>query len=518
MLDAVSHEPDQSSWDLLSKSSDYAVLAINWRKEVARERKVYVVEGLSPEGRSLATNDADCMTTAAAILERMIFAKIGSKLVKRQMKPYNHYQSVLGEFKEKVVRAIGEVITPVSPEEFVDLYKGRKRTIYDSYLDDFIREGVTKLHAVFRTFMKVEKVPFNKSPRTIQPRSPIYNIGLGRFLKPNEKRIFKAIARVFGQKYVVYKGMNANQMGENMYQEWCRYSKPVAVGIDASRFDASVDRGLLQWEHSVYNTLFRDRELMRLLNMQLDNVGKAYCQDGTIKYKVSGGRGSGDMNTSLGNSLIMCGIVWAWLKQCGVKGSLINNGDDCVVIMEESSLTSFSDGFNDFAHNLGFTMVVELPVIEFEDIEFCQTHPVAIGGSFRMVRNVDVAREKDSMCLFPLDNAKAAQSWMYAVGECGLALCSGMPIMQSFYQAYMRNGRISKMSEAVFMQSGSRMMAKGMEAKTSRISATTRDSFFQAFGYTPDEQMALEAYYDQWKFRYQTRTVDRLSDIGISPF
>jgi len=223
LLGAVSHSPDQDTWDRIQQEDPrYAQLAINWRKEVARERKVYVVEGLSPEGRTLTTNDADCLTTAAAILERMIYAKINGTLIKRQGKAYEHYQEELGEFKSRLVKSIGQIITPVEPHEFVDLYKGRKRTIYDSYLDEFITGGVQKIHSMFKTFMKVEKVPANKSPRTIQPRSPVYNIGLGRFLKPNEKRIFRAIAKVFKQKYVVYKGMNANQMGENLFTEWNR--------------------------------------------------------------------------------------------------------------------------------------------------------------------------------------------------------------------------------------------------------------------------------------------------------
>lgn len=482
-----------------------------------KERRAYVVEGVAPDGRTLTTNSADCMTTAAAILERMIYAKVNGKLLRRQGESYDYYNNILGTFKDKIVKAMGGRATPVSPQEFVDMYKGRKRTIYDNHLDEYISSGVKKCHALFKTFMKVEKVPGNKSPRTIQPRSPTYNIGLGRFLKPNEKPIFRAIAKVFNQRYTVFKGLNANDMGKELRIVWDKYSKPVAVGLDASRFDASVDRGLLEWEHSLYNILFTNKELKRLLSYQLDNVGAAYCADGKIKYKVSGGRGSGDMNTSLGNSLIMCAIVWTWLHKKGVKASLVNNGDDCVVVMESTSYDEFSSGFDAFCKQLGFTMVVEQPVMEFENIEFCQTHPVLIGGQWRMVRNIDTAREKDSMCLFPLDSKRAAQAWMYAVGECGLALCSGVPIMQEMYLAYMRHGRKSKMSEAVFMQSGSRMMAGNMESKQKEVDADARVSFFLAFGYTPDEQIAMEEYYKNWQFEFQLRPSALLTDIESSP-
>ncbi len=482
-----------------------------------KERCVYIVGGLGSEDRTLCTNDADAMTTCAAIMERMIYAKIGGRLVKRLGADVEHYKSYLGEFRNKVVRAVGRKLHPVTPDEFVDSYKGRKRTIYASYVDEFITYGVRRVHAHFRTFMKVEKVPINKSPRTIQPRSPIYNIGLGRYLKPVEKTIFKAIAKVYRQKYVVFKGMNANQMGMEMRELWDTFDQPVAVGIDASRFDASVDRGLLQYEHGLYNMLFQDAELVRLLNMQLNNVGTAYCHDGKIKYTVQGGRGSGDMNTSLGNSFIMCAIIWSWLQKVGVRGRLANNGDDCVVLLECHDLALFRTGFDEYAKELGFTMVVEKPVYDFEAIEFCQTHPVYVGGGWRMVRNFTTAREKDSMCLFPLDNKGALQSWLYAVGECGLALCSGIPVMQEMYKAMMRSGKPSHIADAVFMQSGSRMLAGTMEAKVEPVSEETRVSFWLAFGVTPDEQVALEEYYQGWSCGSNVVNVDELAEVHGAP-
>ncbi len=520
VVPSVKHKPSEDTWEVLKKEDPvYAGLAIHWRREDVKERRVYVVEGVCPsDERKLKTNDADVMTTCSAILERMIYAKIGGKLLKRPCREYEHYDKELGEFKTRVVKAIGCVCEPCTAEEFCELYKGRKQTLYKQVLDDYLANGVKKVHAMYTTFMKVEKVPTNKSPRCIQPRDRRYNIAIGRYLKPHEKRIFKAIAKVFKQKYVVFKGLNANQAGAEMEKLWSSFSDPVAVGLDASRFDASVDVGMLKWEHSVYNRIFRSKELKRWLSWQLSSEGVARCYDGKIKYHVLGGRGSGDMNTSLGNSMIMCGIVWAWLQKCGIRAKLANNGDDCVVIMERSDLAAFSQGFDEHTRNLGFTMVIEKPVFELEEIEFCQTHPVCVDGEWRMVRNFHSAREKDSMCLFPLDNPGARKSWLYAVGECGLALTSGVPIFQELYTGYMRNGRPSHMSEAVFMQSGSRMMSQGMEAKFTPVSAGTRVSFFKAFGITPDEQVALEKYYQGWSCGDHIKVGETdLSCIGGAP-
>ncbi len=512
---SVHHVPSDESWDTLRKEDPrYAGLAIHWRLEAEKERCVHAIGGVGAPDRTLCTNAADVYTTCTAILERMIYAKVSGRLIRRRMETYAYYDAILGEFKRRVVRAVGKVCSPVDPQEFVDSYHGRKRTIYQNNLSEYLDAGVKKCHSLLVMFMKVEKVNTTKSPRGIQPRHPVYNIGLGRYLKHMEKPIFRAIAKVFGQKYTVLKGLNANDMGEEIHRMWSKFEHPVAVGLDASRFDASVDEGLLRWEHSLYNCLFRSKELKRLLNMQLHNTGTAYCHDGKIKYHMSGGRGSGDMNTSLGNSLIMCGIIWEWLRLCGVKAELANNGDDCVVIMEKVDLSRFSGGFDEFALKCGFTMTIEKPVYHLEEIEFCQTHPIFMGDGWRMVRNYNTAREKDSLCMFPLDTPGAMESWLYAVGECGLALTGGVPVFQEFYSCYMRNGKPSKMGEAVFMQSGSRMMSVGMEAKRADILADTRVSFYKAFGVTPDEQVAMEEYYAAVTIRHK---VNICEDIQMIP-
>lgn len=515
---SVKHSPDEVTWETLrTEDPMYAKLAVHWRLEAEKERFVYAIDGVAGGDRTLCTNAADVATTCAALLERMIYAKINGVLCRRSCRRREYYDRFLGEFRLRVVKSIGRVCHPVEAQQFVESYTGRKRTMYESKLVEYLRDGVKMMHATLKAFMKVEKVPRDKSPRIIQPRDGVFNIGVGRYLKHMEKPIFRAVSRVFKQRYVVFKGLNADQMGNEMRVLWDSMRDPVAVGLDASRFDASVDVGLLEWEHTLYNMLFRCKELRRLLKMQLVNRGVSYCHDGKIKYCTLGGRGSGDMNTSLGNSLIMCGIVYSWLQRCGVRAKLANNGDDCVLIMERKDLMSFTTGFVEYAKELGFVMVVEKPVYEFEQIEFCQTHPVFVAGGWRMVRNLHAAREKDSLCLFPLQSRGALESWLYAVGECGLALTSGIPVFQELYCAYMRSGKPSKMSDAVFMQSGSRMLSRGMQSKWEAVKAETRVSFETAFGWTPDEQVAMEAYYRSLTISAGFRLVHSVEDVGQAP-
>jgi hypothetical protein len=213
----------------------------------------------------------------------------------------------------------------------------------------------------------------------------------------------------------------------------------------------------------------------------------------------------------------MCAMIWSYARARGVPIKLVNNGDDCVVMMSRKHLLTFTHGLDEWFLNMGFRMTVETPVYTLEQIEFCQMHPVQRGENWVMVRNMNTAREKDSFSILPLDNEKMFRKWIYAVGECGLSLTSGIPIFQEMYKLYVRNGMKSKIDKHPGMATGARMMAKGLESKESPVLDSTRASFFSAFGYTPDEQRAIELYYSQQVLTYGVRAVETLLEIEPAP-
>jgi len=401
------------------------------------------------------------------------------------------------------------------------MYSGRKRSIYEAAERDYHIYGVSRRDAESIMFVKMEKVNPTKAPRCIQPRKPIYNLALGVYLKPVEHRVYRKIQATFGSETpIVFKGLNVMDMGMALRAKWEKFSQPVAVGLDATKFDMHVSVGMLKWEHSVYIEMFGgDKELSRLLSFQLLNAGKGFADDGKLSYKVAGRRFSGDMNTALGNCLIMCAMVYSWSEERSVKIELANNGDDCVVIMEQTDLENWSRGLSEWFLSLGFRMVVEPAVTCFEHIEFCQMHPVSDGSTYRMVRNFYAAREKDTMCLLRINCESDWRKWLMAVGECGLALTSGIPVFQEFYRYMMRNGLKSRMREAVGMQSGMYFMSIGLESKAKDVTCEARYSFYKAFGITPDEQVSLEEYYANKKMQgWVIETVDNLSNINSAPF
>jgi hypothetical protein len=330
-----------------------------------------------------------------------------------------------------------------------------------------------------------------------------------------EHRLYGAIGRVFGDKVTVVKGFNVEQIATILEEKWDSFADPVSVGLDATKFDMHVCEGMLEWEHSIYRALWRgDKVLERLLKWQMNNEGFGYCDDGKLKYKVKGRRFSGDMNTGLGNCIIMCAAVYAYASERGISIKLMNNGDDCQVLMERKDLKTFMSGLCEWFLQICFRMTVETPVYDISEVEFCQMKLVHTAKGPVMVRNIDTAREKDSISVIPLDTEKSYRKWLWAVGECGLSACSGVPIMQSIYQCYMRHGLPSKMGESVAMSSGMRdFLAKGMPSEWSEISDQARIDVMVAFGYTPEEQMAIEEHYNHLVLDYSVRDVAELNEI-----
>jgi len=508
VLDGVSHNSELSDPRLI----------VQHNQAPCRVRKLHIIASVGGSLRTLRINNAGIDTLKTALLERMYFCKVGDRFEPPPPVDSVHVFSTLRNFRSGVLKNFGPRPTKQTPEEFVEMFRGRKRKIYENALEEFYDYGVEKRHAVSAAFVKCEKVNPTKAPRCIQPRHPVYNLGVGCYLKHIEHRLYRAVNRMFGEKHVIMKGYNVEEIGGIITDKWESFGDPIAIGLDATKFDMHVSEVMLRWEHSIYKELYKhDKELVRLLKMQIDNVGVGHCDDGKLRYKVKGRRFSGDMNTALGNCLIMCAMVHAYSKSRQVPIRFINNGDDCVVFMEREYEAQFVEGLDAWFLEMGFRMTREPTVDQLEEIEFCQMRVINTSRGHIAVRNFDTAREKDSMCLFPLDSEAAMRKWLYAVGECGLALCGGVPVMQAMYRCYMRNGVASNLGSSVQMQSGARFLAVRLESKEAEITSDARVGFMVAWGYTPDEQVAMEDYYDKLTIDYKKAAVENLEEIDFAP-
>lgn len=454
-------------------------------------RVAYKLCGLLPAD-TLGLFNGNVDTLACALLERMYYCKVEGQFVSPPPVQRETVRERLSEIGLEVVRKVG-VFAPVEVDEFVDMYKGSKRRTYEMAAESLLERPVDVHDARAKAFVKREKCNTLKAPRVIQPRDPRYGVALGRYIKPVEKPIYAAIARLIDGDQVVSKGLNLDGVGELIDTKWRKFQDPVAVGLDATKFDMHCSAEILEWEHSVYNGIFRSRELAKLLSWQLNNRGVGFAPDGKVKYAVRGRRFSGDMNTSLGNCLIMCCLVIQYCRNQGIAFDLINNGDDCVVFMERASLDIFNSSLEQWFLEFGYRIVCEEPVYVLEHIEFCQMHPVRVDDHYRMVRNPRVAIEKDGFCVTTLQHGYQFSDWAAGVAAGGSVGCAGIPIMQSFYQYLGQHG--SQVVDHLKEDTGMSRLQRGMTGGSCTVSEETRYSYFQAFGTTPDAQEEIEEWF-----------------------
>nr|QIC52843.1 MAG: RNA-dependent RNA polymerase [Apple tombus-like virus 2] len=413
------------------------------------------------------------------------------------------FQLRLGSLRDSVVACCSR-LRPLEREEYPLQYTGKKRATYTRALQSLYSRVVVAKDFSVTIFTKTERTLKDGAvPRIVSPMSPEANLETGRFLKPMEAPLCKAIAKVAGHT-VVLKGMNAAQVGQTLSENWEAMGGTgncVAVGIDAERFDRSVGVQALEFEHTHYPPLLvcpADRSYVKwLLGWQLNATCFGRTREGTVKYKLKGTRLSGVINTGMGNCILASECCIAYCREKKIPFRLANNGDDCVFFIRKCDLSVFSAGLKEWFLEMGFIMAVEPPAYELEEVVFCQSQPVFDGRSWTMVRNPFTALAKDCVSLKPWRNAKEYCSWIKGVGLSGKALAGGIPVFHEFYESFLRAGGNAKplSHDDPSIGGGLYIASKGMTRQNLSVSTIARWSFWKAFGVTPDMQIEIEKHY-----------------------
>lgn len=463
-------------------------------------RAIHAIQGLASIEHAAFEQTVDVVNTV--VMERVLYHVIDGV----PLKPFRPARSVVRGLLKPALRQFrihSSLIAPWSYSRFCESITGRKRRLYENAVVKLLKGwdwGNVRIWARPRSFVKHEKIPnkFKKMvPRLIQPRTPEYNVLVGCYIKACEHYIYHTITEMSGDRFpVVGKGVDVVQLAANMLGKWQQFQKPVAIGLDQARFDQHISKEVLLWEFDWYNSLFHSDELRRLLRYQCSTDGSIMCSDGIVKYHTDGGRCSGDMNTGLGNTIIQSSIIYSYIAtrtDWSRAPRYIVNGDDSVVFCEESDLDKF-DGLDDFCRSLGFVLTREAPVTIFEKVSFCQMQPVFNGKEYIMCRVFPRSVDKDTHTTFAMTN-KNYLDYLATVGECGLALTSGMPCLQSFYSALYQWGTPDRFIDLQVM-----MYFRGkLEAKKTPVSDDARVSFWRAFDVLPEHQIAIEEVYDHMK-------------------
>lgn len=460
------------------------------------KRRKYLTMGQYICDDNITTHNNSIANLTRGVGERVLFT---NKQLTTPIQPVrNIFEQRCGGYKRALVTRLGKQ-SPVSRQQFVDHYKGRRRTLYQAASDGLVLKPLRVPDSHLSTFIKAEKLNFtikpDPAPRVIQPRKPRYNVEVGKYLLPIEHKVYDAIDSLFKSPTIMSK-YNSRQQAEIIVNKWSSFKVPVCVGLDASRFDQHVSTQALQFEHDFYDRLFKSKTLQKRLKWQLNNVGFARATDGKFSYKKKGSRMSGDMNTSLGNKFLMCLMAYAYIKTKNVRIEFVNNGDDCLMLCEKNDLQVAQNGLLQYFADFGFNIVCEPPVFLIEHIEFCQCKPIKINNIWRMVRNVKTCLLKDVTSVNLGHDVDMYRSWLHDVANCGLTFASDVPVLGSFYKMLSRFGMEGNYHDKDARFNCYNTLSKGCSVPFDTPDDQGRLSFWKQNNIHPDGQIELEKYFD----------------------
>jgi len=380
------------------------------------------------------------------------------------------------------------------------LIENTRSTIKNRYRRAYfeLRNRVTNLgdkEKRVKAFVKYEKIPIGKfeagkPPRMIQFRDFTYLYCLKRELlnfsltvktSPQLKWNTQPIQTIFTKVHDSY-GTAAV-----LKESWDMFIEPVAICLDHSKFDGHYCTELLEIEARFWKELNGSHMLKWLLEQQLVNHGSTHHG---IKYKVKGGRMSGEYTTSDGNSMMNYAMLVTWLKHYGLDQYQFRvhvNGDDSVIIVDRK----FAWLRHKLAYFRNFNMETECDrvVSDFREITYCQASPIR-GKELRWYMVKEPVRTISRLCYCDEKFSASIQRYTRGVGLCELAVNTGIPIMQSI-SLWM----ISIGSKPLGCVDKFPALNSGNDVEVTEVSMTTRNDYEVAFGISIEGQLEIENFF-----------------------
>lgn len=398
----------------------------------------------------------------------------------------------------RIARDIADWLPPVplGDGEWVQAYTGRKRRKYLQAEASLIVDPIRKSDAYIAAFIKAEKIFELKDPRLIQARTARYNYALGNYLKPIEHYLYNLkgtnrLKRWLPPGRLIAKGCNMERRARLIRSKMQRFHHPLVVSLDASRFDAHVT-DLLEVEHLIYKRYWKDPYLDRLLAWQVNNRGRTSTG---LRYRLKGSRMSGDMNTALGNCLISIMVLASVMKSLNLKPhkwDMLCDGDD-VLLFIDRDYRSILNELPDLYRSHGFEIKVENVTENYNQVLFCQSHPIDTYHGPKMVSRPERVLSRALVGVKHWAEERFVPKYLYLIGYCELAVSMGAPILQEFATTILSWG--SRLPKNVTI-SGRVVKALREERlhdiEPVPITAESRLSFWAATGIPPEEQRAYE--------------------------
>jgi len=391
---------------------------------------------------------------------------------------YTTQLDLKGVLKRKAKR-----LTAVSYDIVISHAKSGKKQLLKSAKESLANKPLTQQDGRVRMFLKDDKyhTEIIGAPRCIQYRNKRYCLPLASYLMPIEEYVYSWIDE--SGTAIFAKARNHTQRGRDIQAKFDHFRHPVVLSMDHSKFDSHVNMDLLEVEHDFYRSCNRSKELAKLLKMQKHNFG--LTKNGTTYY-TPGTRMSGDQNTGLGNSLLNYAMTIALLESLQLKACYYFDGDDYLIFMDRSNVNKIQPNmYNQF----GMVTKLDSVATQMESIEFCQCRPVWDGDGYTMVRN-PMRMITRLPWLIGRYGEKYKKNYIYSVGLCMMSIGCGLPVEQYIGEQLSKGGGLYKVTSQ--HHPASKMQFKPGRAKVIEPSVRTRQSYWQAWNITPQEQERLE--------------------------
>jgi len=424
----------------------------------------------------------------------------------------------LESFMLKVAKSLPKVV-PWDLDRVVNSYHGAKRTNYEEAAQKYRTFGLTQEDAKVKMFTKFEKTRYdpqgkiNPDPRAIQYREPVFAVVYAQYIKAIEEVFYRLKgnrwnglppSRIFG------KGLNSYQRAQLLAEKRERFTQPVVIPLDASRFDQHVDKPHLRAIYKAYMIICYSQSFYQMCSWMITN--KVRTSKG-IKYVAEGGLMSGDMDTSLKGCFLMTCMLGCYFEGKKIRWDCLDDGDDILLILESGDVDDVLADLPQHFLSLGHEIVPDTRARCMEEVVWCQATPVQVDGIWKFVRNP--AKVLSGALVGPRwmqmrsERSKRALANTIGLGEAYLN--RGVPVLQAFAAAIVRNANTTRQVKLNLNESLAykvkhelgKSVLKAMPSLDIRpVTDDTRLSFAKAFNISISEQLAYEEYLNNWEFRF----------------
>lgn len=385
--------------------------------------------------------------------------------------------------------------------EVVAKYDGARKRLYAKVAADLLKNDyITRRDARVEAFVKAEKRLESKPkvPRMIQHRSPRFTLRLSQYLRPVAKVFFTLSGR--GHKRVapapVFSyGLNAAKRAELLMQKSRSIPDCVMLPLDCKGFDRHVNKQLLQVEHGVYLSLYRnDPELARILSYQLNNV---CITANRISYGSEGRRMSGDANTSLGNCILVYLMLRVAMRGERARWDLHIDGDDFVVFVERWAAARVAEQVTSFFYACGHELTAGTPARRWQDIEHNSSRIVHGAYGYITERNPWKVLATTFVHHAHFHNKKGGLRAFRTIAQGLLVRSLGLPVLQAFAVGALRSVPgvpwLDEVLDAETLYRTKLLNPNWHAAQPVEVLNHSRIVFEQVWGMSVEEQLVLEA-------------------------